>query len=91
MRADCLFLMLVSVGVFLSTFARGQGYFERQLTASEGGAAGEEDEIETDCDSFTPATSPAGKGRVIVESAYSFIDNRSVPETHSYPELRSVE
>lgn len=43
--------------------------------------------IETDRDSFTPATTTAGAGRVIVESAYSFIDNRGVPETHSFPEL----
>lgn len=47
----------------------------------------EEDEIETDRDSFTPATTTAGRCRVIVEAAHSFIDNRNVPETHSYPEL----
>jgi hypothetical protein len=47
----------------------------------------EEDEIETDRDSFTPATTLAGAGRSIFEAAHSFIDNRSVPETHSYPEL----
>ena len=47
----------------------------------------EEDEIETDRDSFTPATTVAGWHRLIVESAYSFIDNRRVPETHSLPEL----
>lgn len=46
-----------------------------------------EDEIETDRDSFTPATTTAGYGRTIVESAYSFIDNRSRAETHSVPEL----
>jgi hypothetical protein len=47
----------------------------------------EEDEIETDRDSFTPATTLAGCGRVIVEAAHTFIDNRTVPETHSFPEL----
>jgi hypothetical protein len=46
-----------------------------------------EDEVETDRDSFTPATSTAGRRRLIVESAYSFIDNRGIKETHSYPEL----
>lgn len=46
-----------------------------------------DDAVETDRDSFTPATTTAGKGRLITESAYSFIDNRDVPETHSYPEL----
>jgi len=46
-----------------------------------------EDAIETDRDSFTPATRTAGRGRFIVESSYSFIDNRRGPETHSFPEL----
>jgi hypothetical protein len=43
--------------------------------------------IETDRDSFTPSTRTAGLGKVIVESAYSFIENRGIPETHSFPEL----
>jgi len=47
----------------------------------------EPDEIETDRDSFTPATTTAGFRRLIVESAWSFIDNRSVPDTNSLPEL----
>jgi hypothetical protein len=48
---------------------------------------GEPDHIETDRDSFTPATTVAGRGRLILESAYSFIDNRDAAETHSLPEL----
>jgi hypothetical protein len=51
------------------------------------GSGEENDEMETDRDSYTPATTTAGRGRSIVEAAYSFIDNRSVPETHSYPEV----
>lgn len=47
----------------------------------------EPEHIETDRDSFTPATVTAGAGRLIIESGYSFIDNRSVPDTHSFPEL----
>jgi hypothetical protein len=47
----------------------------------------ESDEIETDRDSFTPATTTAGDRRLIVESAWSFIDNRTVPDTNSLPEL----
>ncbi|MBI5759056.1 MAG: transporter [Planctomycetales bacterium] len=43
--------------------------------------------IETDRDSFTPSTRTVEVGRRIVESSYSFIDNRDVPETHSLPEL----
>ena len=53
------------------------------LSAQEG----EIDRIETDRDSFTPATSTAGRGRLIVETGYSFVDNIGVPETHSFPEL----
>jgi hypothetical protein len=45
------------------------------------------DEIETDRDSFTPATSTVGRRRLVTEVAYSFIDNRRLKETHSVPEL----
>lgn len=45
------------------------------------------EEIETDRDSFTPATTTAGRGRLILESAYTFLDNRGVKETHSFPEV----
>jgi len=47
----------------------------------------ERGELETDRDSFTPAISLAGPGLFIVESAYTFIDNRDVYDTHSLPEL----
>lgn len=50
-------------------------------------ASGDEDEIVTDRDSFTPTTVTTGRGRVIAESAWSFVDNRSRPESHSFPEL----
>jgi hypothetical protein len=46
----------------------------------------EPDEIETDRDSFTPATTLTPVGRVIFESAYTFIDNRDTFDTHSLPE-----
>lgn len=46
-----------------------------------------EEIIETDRDSFTPSTRTAGKKRLIVEAAHSFIDNRGIPETHSFPEI----
>jgi hypothetical protein len=63
--------------------------FEDFGLLAEGEATTEEelDEIETDRDSFTPATTTAARGRVILESAYSFIDNKNVAETHSFPEL----
>ena len=50
------------------------------------GAEGKE-EIETDRDSFTPATTIAPLRRFIFEAAYSFVDNRGVKETHSFPEV----
>jgi hypothetical protein len=53
----------------------------------EGAEPEEEDEIETDRDSFTPATTTVGRSRWVIESAYTFLDNRRVPETHSFPEL----
>jgi hypothetical protein len=45
------------------------------------------DHIETDRDSFTPSTRTVEQRRFIVESSYSFIDNRDASETHSFPEL----
>ena len=47
----------------------------------------EKDEIETDRDSFTPATTVVGRKRLVIESSYSFIDNRTVPDTNSLPEV----
>jgi hypothetical protein len=43
--------------------------------------------LETDRDSFTPATETVETGRLVLESGYSFIDNRDAAETHSLPEL----
>lgn len=45
--------------------------------------------IETDRDSFTPSTTVAGRGRVIFEAAYSFLENRTADSTHSFPEVIS--
>lgn len=57
-----------------------------EASAEREAEEGERDEIETDRDSFTPATTTAGHGRLIFESAHSFLDNRGVKETHSFPE-----
>ncbi len=46
-----------------------------------------EEHLETDRDSFTPATTTVNKYRWIVESSYSFIDNRRTFDTNSFPEL----
>jgi len=53
---------------------------------SGGEATEEAPELETDRDAFTPATSTVGKSLTIVESSYSFIDNRDVAATNSLPE-----
>lgn len=50
-------------------------------------ATAEADEIETDRDSFTFATSTVGRRATVTEASYSFIDNRRGPESHSFPEL----
>ena len=62
-----------------------RGAFE--LLTGERPIEAEPDEIETDRDSFTPATTIVGRRRLIVESGYSFLDNRGFKETHSVPEL----
>jgi len=43
--------------------------------------------LETDRDSFTPATTTVDRGRVIYESSYSFIENRNTANDHSFPEI----
>lgn len=47
----------------------------------------ESEEIETDRDSFTPATTLVAPSKVMIEVAWSFIENRNAKETHSLPEL----
>jgi hypothetical protein len=49
--------------------------------------AEEVEEMETDRDSFTPAISTVAPCRLMVESAYTFVDNPDTAETHSFPEL----
>ena len=49
--------------------------------------ARERDEFETDRDAFTFAPTTAGGGTSILETSYSFLDNRVGPETHSVPEV----
>lgn len=47
----------------------------------------EDEPLETDRDSFTPATNTVGLGRLLFESSYSFIDNRNSANNHSFPEI----
>ena len=46
-----------------------------------------EEGFETDRDSFTFAPTTAAPGTSILETSYSFIDNRDAPNAHSVPEL----
>jgi hypothetical protein len=85
-------LALAAVGLLTlwpaaSVLAQNFPYSEPLEFSEFEGEEEEEEEIETDRDSFTPATTTAAPCRLIVESAYSFIDNKNVPETHSFPEL----
>ncbi len=81
----CCYLALFLV---MPSSAKSQSFFG---SVGEGGfettAESEDEELETDRDSFTPATSVVGRSRIVLEAAHSFVDNRRVPETHSLPEL----
>lgn len=85
MRLQRLLQLSFAICALASNTALAQGFLG--IEPFDLGGESAEDEIETDRDSFTPATTTAGDGRWITEAAYSFIDNRDVPETHSYPEL----
>ncbi|MCE9629891.1 MAG: transporter [Planctomycetia bacterium] len=52
-----------------------------------GGVAAAREELETDRDSFTFAPTTTGADTSILEASYSFIDNRTGPESHSFPEV----
>ncbi|MBC8113846.1 MAG: transporter [Candidatus Saccharimonas sp.] len=62
-----------------------EGTSSRRL--GRGGESPFSGHIETDRDSFTPSTRTVERERCIVESSYSFVDNRDTAETHSFPEL----
>ena len=51
------------------------------------GKAAALEELETDRDAFTFAPTAAGADTSILEASYSFIDNRTGPESHSFPEV----
>lgn len=46
-----------------------------------------DEEVVTDRDSFTPATTVVSRGRTVLEWSYSFIDNPTGADTHSFPEI----
>lgn len=68
-----------------SVIVRGQ-----EGESPEAGAEPEdpfEEHLETDRDAFTPSTVTVNPGRFLIESSYSFIDNRRAADTNSFPEL----
>lgn len=81
MQARRPFLLVLAAGMLVGSPSRGQGPVGAPRIESErddfADEETEEDEIETDRDSFTPATTTAGYGRTIFEAAHSFIDNRA--------------
>ncbi|MGC3968166.1 MAG: hypothetical protein QM775_12590 [Pirellulales bacterium] len=84
----CAVLPSLILAVWISNVANGQGFATAEpFSRIAERDASENDEIETDRDSFTLATTTAGRRRTIVESAYTFLDNRRVPDTNSVPEL----
>ncbi|MBS0204925.1 MAG: transporter [Planctomycetes bacterium] len=86
-----LLIGIVQMSACLVLAEEPADYFNRPLASwlsAESRAGGEdEEEIETDRDSFTPATTTVKAGRTIYESSYSFIENRDTANTHSFPEI----
>lgn len=71
--------------------AEGQEFFDQPsgwlLFGSDDAAGAEAGELETDRDSFTPATTVVERGRFLAETSYSYVDGRGGRQTHSFPEL----
>lgn len=61
-------------------FAAAQG-------CGRAGAAPVFHELETDRDAFTPSSTTVEPGHRLLESSYTWIDNRGTPPTNSFPEL----
>lgn len=80
MKLRRLFIVAGALACTMASLAMPQREARSQTPA-------EPRELETDRDSFTFATTTTGADRSILESSYSFIDNRSGPEAHSVPEL----
>ena len=57
------------------------------LALSGTAPASEYQELHTDRDAFTPATTTVDAGKRLLEASYAWIDNRGTPATNSFPEL----
>ena len=60
---------------------------EPWLSSEESRTESDDEPLETDRDSFTPSTTTVGLNRTIFETSYSFIENRDVANSHSFPEI----
>ena len=93
-------MVLLVVTLLFPAYARAQQFIEalealeapwlsseRESNDNSESAGSEREQIETDRDSFTPATATVAAGRTVFESAYSFIENRNTANSHSYPEI----
>ena len=89
-KNHCCYLV-VGLGLLLAFYTSRQVHAgEPDIILEESHSAGESEghaEIETDRDSFTPATTLIPKSKVMIESAWAYIDNREGEDTHSLPEL----
>jgi len=61
--------------------------FAQLLSPATEAESDELPELETDRETFTPATTTVGKDLFVAEWSYTFIDNREDPDTNSWPEL----
>lgn len=78
-----LFAVPLLCGLLFAATQTAFAQFER----SEADGEQELEELESDRDAFTPATNTVGRCLTLLETSYSFIDNRDVADTHSFPEL----
>lgn len=86
-RVLLMLFVLYSQSLFGKTSAVAQSDVEPTVEFAEAVEVEEAGELETDRDAFTPATSTVGTRLTVLESSYTFIDNRDVAETHSFPEI----
>lgn len=83
------FLLVLGIVAFMIRDARSQqnGSVFETLERPRAESFADNEPLETDRDSFTPATTTVETGRVLFESSYSFIDNQNAAKTHSFPEV----
>ena len=79
-----LVLAVISLTGYGAGVASAQSWLDQFRPAATMEETGE---IETDRDSFTPATTLTAPGRTMFESAWTWTDNNDAKDTHSLPEV----